>query len=343
MKNYTFVALALGSLFVLSAFALPTAAFATEGYWTDWDYSETSGDTGGWTDWGYEEGPGSTSGGCGYDCGYNPCCEEYYPESCFDCRPYYEEFYIEEYFPSYSTPHYSTPHYSPPSYSPPRSSPPIVYNPSYPTPPAPRPQPPVFYPPSASSNSNVNTNTITNTNVNVNNIDNSNNSINNSFNTSVTKLTPVAATPVQYPVQYVFPPVIPPPPPVPNLYCTIAISPTYIQSGQTAFLSWTSAGASSAWLSDGLGVVAPNGSLAVRSNVSTTYTLTVSGYGGTRTCQAYVNVAPAAPYVSLSQIPYTGFGDSVQETVLWLGIVSFLLSALYLAYFFLLKPVLKRA
>ena len=203
------------------------------------------------------------------------------------------------------------------------------YPPSYPPqPPRPQPQSPIVTAPS----SNTNVNTITNTNVN--NIDNSNNSINGSFNTSVTKLTPVAQAPVQYPVQYVFPPTYQQPT-YQNTYCTLTASPAYIQNGQAAYLSWTSYGATSAWLSDGIGMVAPNGSLAVRPNVSTTYTLTVSGYGGTRTCQAYVNVSGAAPYVALSQIPYTGLDlGTFGNALYWAGLLSFALASAYLVLYY---------
>ena len=222
-----------------------------------------------------------------------------------------------------------------------RSTPPItVRNPSYPTPsyptpprPQPQPQPYVYnYP---SSNTNVNTITNTNTNTNVNNVDNSNNSINNSFNSSVARVTPVSAYPVQYPVQYTFPQPAPIYPTYQNTYCTITATPSYIQNGQAAYLSWTSYGATSAWLSDGIGMVAPSGTLAVRPNGSTTYTLTVSGFGGTRTCQAYVNVSSASPYVALSQIPYTGFDlGTFGNAMYWMGLLSFAAAAAYLVLYY---------
>jgi len=223
-----------------------------------------------------------------------------------------------------------------------RSTPPItVRNPSYTTPsypsypsyppqrPQPQPQPYVYNYPS----SNTNVNTITNTNTNVNNVDNSNNSINNSFNSSVARVTPVSSYPVQYPVQYTFPPTYVPTPTYQNTYCTLTASPSYIQNGQASYLSWTSYGATSAWLSDGIGMVAPNGTLAVRPNGSMTYTLTVSGFGGTRTCQTYVNVS--GQYVALSQIPYTGFDlGTFGNAMYWLGLLSFAAAASYLVLYY---------
>ena len=180
------------------------------------------------------------------------------------------------------------------------------------------------------------------------------NNTNVNTNTNTAPVTPVYTTPPQHLVQYVSPQTYSYPnyvtypsyqypsyqyptyyPTQQNTYCTITASPTSVQNGQAAYLSWTSYGASSAWLSDGLGVVASNGSLTVRPNVSTTYTLTVSGYGGTRTCQAYVNVSGAYPYVSLTQIPYTGldFG-AFGNAVYWLGLLSFAISGAYLVLYY---------
>ncbi len=205
------------------------------------------------------------------------------------------------------------------------SYPPIIYPPQ-------RPQPPIVTQPSSNV---VTTNTCTGNscNTNVNNIDNS---INSSFNTSnVAPLTPVYTTPPQYLVQYTLPVPTIYPSPQQGLSCVITASPSYIQNGQAAILSWASYGATNAWLSDGIGVVALNGSLAVRPNVSTNYTLTISGYGGTRTCSAYVNVSGAYPYVSLSQIPYTGFDlGTFGNAIYWVGLITFALASAYLVLYY---------
>lgn len=182
-----------------------------------------------------------------------------------------------------------------------------------------------MYPPS-----NVTTNTCTggSCNTNVNNIDNS---INGSFNT--TRL--AQATP-QYLVQYTYP-AVPPAPILPQqgLSCMITASPNHIQNGQAAILSWTSYGATSAWLSDGLGIVAPNGTLPVRPNGSINYTLTVNGFGGVRTCSIYVTVSGMTPYVSLSQIPYTGFDlGTLGNSIYWIGLLVFAISGAYLVLYY---------
>src|SRR3989344_8536887 len=91
-----------------------------------------------------------------------------------------------------------------------------------------------------------------------------------------------------------------------SLSCSLTASPSTIQNGGSSNLSWTSFGASSASLSDGLGNVSTNGSLSVRPETSRNYTLTVRDtYGRTNTCNAWVSTSGS--YISLSQVPYTGF------------------------------------
>ncbi len=241
-------------------------------------------------------------------------------------------------YSSYSTPSYvsSLPVFNSYGYSIPSISKPIsVTAPSTPV---------VITQPSQNTN-------ITNTNVNTNVNTNINNSINNSFNTTpnvatVAAVTPVVTTPVQYPVQYVYqqpivyqtPTYIPTqsyiPTPAPVLLgCSITASPSSIQNGQPTYLSWTSTGATSAWLSDSIGVVAPSGTLIARPAVSTTYTLTVTGFGGTRTCSTPVTVTGTT--VSLTQIPYTGFDfGTVGNAIYWAALALFALAGGYLVVYY---------
>ncbi len=111
--------------------------------------------------------------------------------------------------------------------------------------------------------------------------------------------------------------------------CTISASPASIRDGETSYLSWTSVGANSAYLSDGLGSVSANGSLGVRPNTSRTYTLTVQDYQGhTSTCQTYVTVSGS---ISLTQIPYTGFDfGPIGNALYWLSLLSISAAAAYL-------------
>ena len=219
----------------------------------------------------------------------------------------------------------SNPIFSTPSYPPSVSYPPVA-----PPRPTPTPMPPIYSTPASNTNITTNTCTGNSCNTNINNIDNSingsfnDNSVNGSFNTIVAKLS--RATP-QRPVQYVFP--------QQNLSCVIVASPNSVQSGQATTLSWSSYGASSAWLSDSLGTVSVNGSRMINPVSSRTYTLTVTGLGGTRTCATFVTVANTAPYVSLSQIPYTGFDAGPFSSVLYFGgLLAFAVSTAYLLLYY---------
>jgi hypothetical protein len=66
----------------------------------------------------------------------------------------------------------------------------------------------------------------------------------------------------------------------------------YGGSNQAITLSWTSANATSAYISAGVGAVSPFGLRVVYPNYTTTYLMTVYGPGGTNTCQ----VTYYAPY-----------------------------------------------
>ena len=125
-------------------------------------------------------------------------------------------------------------------------------------------------------------------------------------------------------------------PPYQNLYCTITAYPTSIQNGASSILSWTSYGAISAWLSDGLGNATLNGTVSVRPESSRTYTLTVrSTTGQTNTCATTVNVSGYYPYVSLTQIPYTGLDlGPIGNALYWLSLLSFAAAGAYLLVYY---------
>lgn len=93
------------------------------------------------------------------------------------------------------------------------------------------------------------------------------------------------------------------PPPAPT--CSMTASPANIQQGQSSTLTWGSTNATSATINQGIGSVAVNGSRSISPQVSTTYTGTFSGAGGTVTCSATVTVTtpPPAPTCSMSVNP----------------------------------------
>jgi hypothetical protein len=204
----------------------------------------------------------------------------------------------------------------PPSYpTPPRPTP----TPHYPQPTPPRPTPTT---PSTPINiNNVNTNTNTNTNV----------------NTNVTTVTPVTPGPI---VQYVYPysQQYPTYYPTQAPYCVITASNQYNYGNGMISLTWSSSGATSAYITPGLGQVAPNGSTTLYGYNNTVYTMTVSGPNGSYTChtQSYVNpITPVSPYVSLTQIPYTGLAlGPIGNALYWMGLISVAVAGAYLLVYY---------
>lgn len=90
--------------------------------------------------------------------------------------------------------------------------------------------------------------------------------------------------------------VVPPPPP-PAAAPTVSISayPATIDQGKCAKLDWSTTGASSASIDQGIGSLDPNGSREVCPGSTTQYTITAMGDGGTRTNSATVTVVPPPP------------------------------------------------
>ena len=82
----------------------------------------------------------------------------------------------------------------------------------------------------------------------------------------------------------------PPSPPPPT--ASLSVSPTSIQTGQSATLSWSTTHATSVQI-NGIGTVQPNGSQSVSPSASTTYNLTARGAGGTLEVTAQLTVMPS--------------------------------------------------
>lgn len=94
----------------------------------------------------------------------------------------------------------------------------------------------------------------------------------------------------------------PPGPPT----CTLTAEPATITAGQSVTLTWTSTNATTLELKPGLGQQEAQGSTSATPAESSTYTLGVTGPGGTGECSARVTVTPAvppAPSVQESNIP----------------------------------------
>jgi peptidoglycan-associated lipoprotein len=88
------------------------------------------------------------------------------------------------------------------------------------------------------------------------------------------------------------PPPPPPPPPAPT--ASISVSPSTIQAGQSASLTWQTSNATDVSI-DGIGAVQPNGSQSVSPSESTTYHLTAKGTGGTQEATARLTVTQPPP------------------------------------------------
>lgn len=105
-------------------------------------------------------------------------------------------------------------------------------------------------------------------------------------------------------------------PPIPT--CTISANPSSIVSGNSSTLTWSSTNATSctgtgAWS----GTKAVSGSASVYPTTTSTYGLSCTGSGGTRTCSTTVTVVPAFDFTVLVNPPSGSVtrDDSVQTTV----------------------------
>lgn len=89
----------------------------------------------------------------------------------------------------------------------------------------------------------------------------------------------------------------PPPPPPPPLPSTISltVSPTTIQRGQSAVLSWSSSNTDSRTIDQGIGSVGVSGSQSVSPTVTTTYTASVTGSGGSKEVSVTLTVTEPPP------------------------------------------------
>jgi outer membrane protein OmpA-like peptidoglycan-associated protein len=87
----------------------------------------------------------------------------------------------------------------------------------------------------------------------------------------------------------------PPPPPMAAPTVSLMASPSSIDKGKCADLSWTSTNASAVAIDQGIGSVAAGGSRQVCPDATTQYMVTAKGEGGTRTASTTVHVVPPPP------------------------------------------------
>ncbi len=84
-----------------------------------------------------------------------------------------------------------------------------------------------------------------------------------------------------------------PPPPAPT--ASLAASPTTVQQGQCATLTWSATNATSTAIDQGIGSVTPSGSQQVCPTSTTSYVLTATGAGGSQTASTSVGVTVPPP------------------------------------------------
>jgi peptidoglycan-associated lipoprotein len=97
------------------------------------------------------------------------------------------------------------------------------------------------------------------------------------------------------PKQVSAPPSAPPPPAAAQPTVSLQASPTAVEKGDAATLSWTSTDATQLTIAPDIGTVPAEGQKSVTPTASTTYTITASGPGGSATASARITVATAAP------------------------------------------------
>jgi peptidoglycan-associated lipoprotein len=96
------------------------------------------------------------------------------------------------------------------------------------------------------------------------------------------------------PKQVSAPPSAPPPPAAAQPTVSLQASPTAVEKGDAATLSWTSTDATQLTIAPDVGIVPAEGQKSVTPSASTTYTITASGPGGSASASARITVATAS-------------------------------------------------
>ncbi|MEO8034661.1 MAG: hypothetical protein ABI837_09530, partial [Acidobacteriota bacterium] len=102
---------------------------------------------------------------------------------------------------------------------------------------------------------------------------------------------------------------------VPVPVVSFSASPTVIAPGQTSTLVWNTSNATIVSIDNGVGLQALSGSVAVHPTLTTTYTLTASGPGGTVSAQASVTVS-VGPSIAFAASPEI-VGPGRVSTLAW--------------------------
>ena len=91
------------------------------------------------------------------------------------------------------------------------------------------------------------------------------------------------------------PPPPPPKPVIPSPTVSLSVSPTAIEKGASATLSWSSTDATSVVIDNGVGTVESSGKRSIRPTVSTTYKARATNTSGEAVAEARVTVTEPPP------------------------------------------------
>jgi peptidoglycan-associated lipoprotein len=122
--------------------------------------------------------------------------------------------------------------------------------------------------------------------------------------------------PAPAPTEAKAPPPTPTAPPPPPATISLNVSPSAIEKGQSATLSWSSANATGVIIDNGIGTVEASGKRTISPLTSTTYKATATGPGGNAVAEARVTVTvppavtpPPLPAISDSEF----FSSSIKD------------------------------
>ena len=110
----------------------------------------------------------------------------------------------------------------------------------------------------------------------------------------------------------------PPPPPPPAPTSSLLVTPGSINKGETATLNWSSQNTTNCDITPGIGPVNTQGSMIIKPEANTAYTLSCNGPGGRSSSSANITIAapPPVPTSSLTITP-TAITQGESATINW--------------------------
>ncbi len=106
---------------------------------------------------------------------------------------------------------------------------------------------------------------------------------------------------------------VPPEPEIPAPTISLKVSPTAIEKGASATLTWSSTDAASVAIDNAIGTVAPSGSRTVSPSTSTTYKATATNPKGQATAEARITVTEPPPPAPVRISDSTFFNENIKD------------------------------